>query len=166
MAQRKPTLQEFLDRKWTDKCITPDFGETHLYIDEMLQQMQLSEDEADHIALKAPCYTMEGENGLQVYVELEHGDCMVGAIQDAETVIFRKYKEGDVIAVMPNMKEEGYKVNCYMHIGQHGACDRGILWTTKPAKPEEYKSLLLELESEPFNYRFKIRRRWPNRRRC
>lgn len=63
------------------------------------------------------------------------------------TVIFRKFKEGDIVAIFPYDIEHGYYVNSYMHIGQHGSCDIGIVYTTKLATEEEYKPLLNELIS-------------------
>ena len=78
-------------------------------------------------------------------------------------VIFRKWPKsegGEVIAIMPTIDEGGRKVACYQHIGQHSACTRSIIWNTKPATPEEYASLKQELESNPYNYRFVVRKKW------
>ena len=78
-------------------------------------------------------------------------------------VIFRKYADGEVIAVMPLTFDDvaGYKYICYQHVGQHGSCCHSIIGATYPAKPEDYASLQKELESEPYNYRFQIIKRWP-----
>jgi hypothetical protein len=49
-----------------------------------------------------------------------------------------------------------------MHVGQHASADYiGLVgggWDrrTRPATAEEYKSLKLELESSPYNYRLKV----------
>lgn len=62
-------------------------------------------------------------------------------------VLFRKFKEGDVIAFLPDINVGGHTV-CYQHIGQHSECDYSALVPcTKLAKPEEYASLKQELES-------------------
>jgi len=66
-------------------------------------------------------------------------------------VVFRKFNEGghEIIAMFPEEEyyhyESSYKQS-YMHIGQHGACDIGLLHSgTKEATPEEYKDLADEL---------------------
>lgn len=76
-------------------------------------------------------------------------------------VIFRKWQGkdgGDIIAVFPAecaSVQNWYLSNSYMHHGQHGACDyRIILAKTRPAKPEEYADLKLELER--IGYRLKV----------
>ena len=62
-------------------------------------------------------------------------------------VIFRKYKEGDIIALFPYEPEFNYKIGCYQHIGQHGIADYDhVLEQTKLATFEEYKDLKKELE--------------------
>jgi len=72
-------------------------------------------------------------------------------------VIFRKdkignnspiYNEHEIVAVFPT--EQGTNdpstMSCYAHIGQHSSCSIGWYQRTKPAKPEEYASLLSELK--------------------
>lgn len=73
-------------------------------------------------------------------------------------VIFRKYKEGDVIALFPYIIEthEG-SVSCYQHVGQHGSADYdGVIKSTVPATEEEYSDLKEELESYPCPYNFEV----------
>ncbi|MCK5236221.1 MAG: hypothetical protein KAR06_04470 [Deltaproteobacteria bacterium] len=74
-------------------------------------------------------------------------------------VIFRKYPEGDVIALFPdNSYRRNYMTECYQHIGQHGEGDyRGVVASTKPATPEEYADLKAELES--IGYDLDVRKR-------
>ena len=63
-------------------------------------------------------------------------------------VIFRKFKEGDIIAIFPTMSGtlNQYTCNSYQHIGQHGSCDPiSLIQNTKLAKPEEYEELFQEL---------------------
>lgn len=67
------------------------------------------------------------------------------------TVIFRKEKckNGDIIAIFPyEMADLQGNYTGYAHVGQHHAVSP-IYYTekTKPAKPEEYKDLLYELEN-------------------
>lgn len=61
-------------------------------------------------------------------------------------VIFRKYKDGDIIALFP--KRGDYMCESYMHIGQHSMADYPqVIKTTKPANESEYKELYDELVS-------------------
>ena len=79
------------------------------------------------------------------------------------TVMFRRdrTKDGDVTAVMPLVDEGNYMCRCYAHIGQHSACARSYIYSTRPATPDEYAPLLKELTSAPYFYRFRIVQRWP-----
>ncbi len=63
-------------------------------------------------------------------------------------VIFRKYKDGDIIAIFPMELGSNKPDTCgsYMQVGQHGACDpRHVVQGTTLATPEEYKPLHDEL---------------------
>lgn len=159
------TLGKFLQQKHGGKVITTDFGESHQTLSELHTELAL--DFQDCKSLEYRVYTMEGQNGLQLYVD--HGpdseDVLVGVLVDPVKVIFRKWPKsegGDVIAIMPELVEGPNRYTSYQHIGQHGACDRSIMWRTKPAKPEEYEVLKRELENEPYHYRFRVMKRWPN----
>ena len=76
-------------------------------------------------------------------------------------VIFRKFKEGDVIALFPELLANARgSCDSFMHVGQHGAADYdGLIAMTMPATPEEYASLRKELENEPYKYVLDIRKR-------
>ena len=68
-------------------------------------------------------------------------------------VIFRVYKDKEVIAIFPEELGGPDYWTCasYMHLGQHSACDPEIRHITRLAKPEEYASLKAELESIGYN---------------
>jgi hypothetical protein len=68
-----------------------------------------------------------------------------------DKVIFRKFKEGDVIALLPNNEVNRGMVESYQHIGQHGEATIDIINYTTLAKPAEYKDLLAELKSIGYN---------------
>lgn len=77
-------------------------------------------------------------------------------MKDTETtdVIFRTFKEGDVIAVMPHEVSNFGFVTSYMHVGQHGDADYNqVLKETRLATKEEYADLLRELESIGYKVR-------------
>jgi hypothetical protein len=78
-------------------------------------------------------------------------------------VVFRaersgKFK-GDVTAVFPTISNDyaGLQMTCYAHVGQHSGCSWEWYYSTRAAKPEEYKDLLAELVS--VGYRPKVCRR-------
>lgn len=90
------------------------------------------------------------------------GGGMEGADDDEITdVIFRVWKrQGGVIALFPGIDEGNGKISSYEHHGQHGGADyMGVMGLTRPAKPAEYASLKRELESPPYNYRFRVMQR-------
>ena len=66
-----------------------------------------------------------------------------------EKVIFRKYPDGDIIALFPEIaakNDRGYTCQSYMRVGQHGAADPlTVVPQTKIANQEEYQPLFDEL---------------------
>lgn len=68
-------------------------------------------------------------------------------------VIFRKFKNGEVIALFPQEPATigGWECMSYMHVGQHGSADPNIVHGTKPAMPYEYADLYNELKSIGYN---------------
>jgi hypothetical protein len=75
-------------------------------------------------------------------------------------VIFRKWKDGAVIALFPAEPGDMNPATCssYMHVGQHGAADpQLVIQQTKPAAAAEYADLKQELESA--GYQLKLYRR-------
>ena len=80
--------------------------------------------------------------------------------EEKTIVIFRKYPEGDILAIFPEIPSDawGYECTVYQHLGQHGGGDcRGMMLATKPAKPSEYKALKKELEQ--IGYVLEVRER-------
>lgn len=72
-------------------------------------------------------------------------------------VIFRKYPNGEIIALFPDESWDGsnrwWYVSSYMHNGQHGGANYpGVMHDTKPAKASEYAPLLNELQEMGYNY--------------
>jgi hypothetical protein len=68
-------------------------------------------------------------------------------------VVFRKYKNGEIIALMPHeVCDQKGSVTSYMHVGQHGGANYdGVLANTKLAPPTEALPLYTELESIGYN---------------
>ena len=74
-------------------------------------------------------------------------------------VVFRKFKDGDILALFPELSEGGAGVESYMHVGQHSSADyQHCICRTKPATPEEYEDLAVELESIGYNLLIRKRR--------
>lgn len=67
---------------------------------------------------------------------------------DMTKVIFRTFKDGQVIALFPEIPatDNGWECMSYMHIGQHGAASPFLTHYTRPASEMEYKPLLDELK--------------------
>ncbi len=65
-------------------------------------------------------------------------------------VVFRKYKEGDIIALFPEeTNRRNLMIMSYQHIGQHGEADyEVVIKGTKPATEQEYTPLLNELTNQ------------------
>ena len=64
-------------------------------------------------------------------------------------VIFRKFRNGEVIALFPQeaATSDGWECMSYMHVGQHGSASPTIVHETKPAMWDEFVELLRELQS-------------------
>ena len=63
-------------------------------------------------------------------------------------VVFRRWKNGDVIALFPDISADNLNRYCesYEHVGQHSGADyKGVIKQTTPATENEYSSLLAEL---------------------
>ena len=76
---------------------------------------------------------------------------------DKTKVIFRIFRDGEVIALFPEIEENAGCILSYMHIGQHGAASRDIVTDTKLATVEQYAPLYKELQS--IGYHLQIRKR-------
>jgi hypothetical protein len=77
-------------------------------------------------------------------------------------VIFRVFKSNNqVIALFPyETWNDAGDVASYMHVGQHsGANYARCVQSSRPATPEEYASLKLELENYPEPYTLDVRKR-------
>ncbi len=64
-------------------------------------------------------------------------------------VIFRKFSDGSIIALFPELTDnKKYTVSSYMHVGQHSDADyQNVISQTKLATENEYQVLKNELES-------------------
>ena len=65
---------------------------------------------------------------------------------DKVKVIFRKDKEGNIIAFFPELRVNYGNIASYMHIGQHSEAGYWFYKETKKADKSEYSSLLDELK--------------------
>ena len=58
--------------------------------------------------------------------------------------------KGDVTAVFPTLGANPGAMVGYARIGQHSECSEEWYCTTRPAKPEEYSDLLLDLHQQGY----------------
>jgi hypothetical protein len=71
-----------------------------------------------------------------------------------ERVIFRIWRDGHVIALLPDVEANPGMCMMYEHVGQHGEGDpRHVVSKTRLATPEEYAPLLAELRRIGYNLR-------------
>jgi hypothetical protein len=70
-------------------------------------------------------------------------------------VIFRKFRNGEIIALFPFHagNNDGYTCQSFIHVGQHGSADPHLVMRmTRPATEDEANDLIVELTSAPYNY--------------
>ena len=61
---------------------------------------------------------------------------------DQTKVIFRKWPDGDILALFPDIQEHSYFCSSYQHIGQHCSAEYGgCISSTVPATQDEYRDL-------------------------
>tara|TARA_R110001632_G_scaffold54035_1_gene132738 strand:+ start:287 stop:529 length:243 start_codon:yes stop_codon:yes gene_type:complete len=70
----------------------------------------------------------------------------------SDLVTFRKFPDGDVIALFPKLFESqdvhgNQFILSYMHIGQHGGASDDLIDDLSPATADEYSDLKAELSS-------------------
>lgn len=76
-------------------------------------------------------------------------------------VIFRKWDNGDIIALFPDIGPASWVIKClsYEHDGQHAEADyAGVMKVTTRATPPEYKALQQELEQIGYNIEITYRK--------
>ncbi len=83
----------------------------------------------------------EQETGEYCAYELLHQ--LAGGI----LVSFRKFPDGDVIALWDDNSASTGFITSYQHIGQHGDASPQLLGDLETSEPEEYQPLLDELEN-------------------
>jgi hypothetical protein len=80
--------------------------------------------------------------------------CILKKDKNITEVIFRRFKDGDVIALFPyDIATLDGEISSYQHIGQHSGADLGLIKETKHAKLDEVdvKALFDELTSIGYN---------------
>ena len=70
---------------------------------------------------------------------------------DEDAVVFRKFPEGDLIAIFPNQPEGPDTVNSYQTNGQHGEASLALIHELEPATPQEHGDLAAELGRIGYN---------------
>lgn len=79
-------------------------------------------------------------------------------------VIFRKWRDGEILALFPEIEHNGPLCTSYQHLGKHGGADyHGCIQRTMAADPEEYQPLLKELRQIGYD-NLVVRKRYSPRR--
>lgn len=73
------------------------------------------------------------------------------------SVIFRKHKDGEVIAFFPAFKTNPGMLTSYTHIGQHSEASIDFYKSCKTAEYAEYSKLLEELKEIYDEYELVVR---------
>lgn len=81
-------------------------------------------------------------------------------MEERTIVVFRKWPNGQIIALFPEVKHTGPYCSSYEPVGQHGGADyTGVVGRTSPATPREYAELKSELENH-CKYVLEVKQRW------
>ena len=80
---------------------------------------------------------------------------------EATRTIFRKFPDGEVIALFPDIiAGMNGEILDYVHLGQHGQADYDyVMSITLPATPKEFKPLLDELTNQVGYHCFIVNRK-------
>jgi hypothetical protein len=71
-------------------------------------------------------------------------------MDNADVVVFRKWKNGDIIALFPELPADihGRYCDAYEYVGQHGGADYfGVIQQTRPCSLNEAADLANELRT-------------------
>lgn len=75
----------------------------------------------------------------------EHVEASVNEDRVKVKVVFRKFPDGDVIALFPEEDEGRGMIGSYMTVGQHSEASKSLITDLEPASKEEYADLAAEL---------------------
>ena len=75
--------------------------------------------------------------------------------KDLTDVIFKKTKDGEIIAFFPYVEANAGNILSYMHMGQHSEASYDFYLACKKTNAEEYKELYGEL-TNTIGYNLKI----------
>ena len=87
-----------------------------------------------------------GEKPKKVSLKKAPWEESVNEGDDTVKVVFRKFDNGDVIALFPEEEQGRGLIGSYMEIGQHGDASKSLITDLEPASKEEYAKLAAELK--------------------
>ena len=90
--------------------------------------------------------TERGEKPKKVSLKKAPWEESVNEGDDTVKVVFRKFDNGDVIALFPEEEQGRGLITSYMEIGQHGDASKSLITDLEPASKEEYAKLAAELK--------------------
>jgi len=104
------------------------------------------EDKARQRALAKADEPERGEERKKVSLKKAPWEESVNEGDDTVKVVFRKFDNGDVIALFPEEEQGRGLITSYMEIGQHGDASKSLITDLEPASKEEYAKLAAELK--------------------
>lgn len=87
-----------------------------------------------------------GEKPKKVSLKKAPWEESVNEGDDTVKVVFRKFDNGDVIALFPEEEQGRGLIGSYMTVGQHGDASKSLITDLEPASKEEYAKLAAELK--------------------
>ena len=87
-----------------------------------------------------------GEKPKKVSLKKAPWEESVNEGDDTVKVVFRKFDNGDVIALFPEEEQGRGLITSYMEMGQHGDASKSLITDLEPASKEEYAKLAAELK--------------------
>ena len=104
------------------------------------------EEKARQRALAKADEPERGEERKKVSLKKAPWEESVNEGDDTVKVVFRKFDNGDVIALFPEEEQGRGLITSYMEIGQHGDASKSLITDLEPASKEEYAKLAAELK--------------------
>lgn len=84
-------------------------------------------------------------------------------MMESTRTILRRFPDGDLIALFPDIDEGRGRCSSYMRVGQHAPADRRLVDRTRPVDPSDLDAAALLRELRAVGYEPRVIRRWPSR---
>jgi uncharacterized protein (DUF697 family) len=161
-AEKRQTNES--EKRWKQTSMSPEdaikqYGKENVKVkkgalrngDDMVEVFveSLNEDDEEKARQRAFAKADEPERGekpKKVSLKKAPWEESVNEGDDTVKVVFRKFDNGDVIALFPEEDQGRGLIGSYMEIGQHGDASKSLITDLEPASKEEYAKLAAELK--------------------